>query len=245
MKRTLTLASALTLGLSVAVWAGQDGGDARAAIDEPQERHADAGMFAPDPGGLIAWRNSRYRLRAGDIVALDFHEAAELSQTLAVRTDGHVTLKQVGPVPVAGRTLPELADLVRAAYAAIVRDPIVTVDLKKFATPSFVAGGQVVRPGTYRLHAPTTLTQALARAGGLRSRTTHSTVWLFRRVSHEFVEARRLDLNTIRERGETVQIRPEDVLYVPRSARSTFERFIPVPGAGLPAGAGRLAGAQP
>jgi hypothetical protein len=64
-------------------------------------------------------------------------------------------------------------------------------------------------------------------------------------VSHELVESRRLDLNAIRETGETVQIRPEDVLYVPRSARSTFERFIPVPGAGLAAGAGRIAGARP
>ena len=75
-----------------------------------------------------------------------------------------------------------------------MHDPEVSVILKDFDKPFFLAGGQVNRPGKYQLRADTTVTEAVAIAGGFNDQARHSQVVLFRRVSGDLVESRVLDV---------------------------------------------------
>jgi hypothetical protein len=47
-----------------------------------------------------------------------------------------------------------------------LHNPIINVVLKDFEKPYFIAGGQVAHPGKFDLRDDTTLTEAIAIAGG-------------------------------------------------------------------------------
>jgi len=100
-----------------------------------------------------------------------------------------------------------------------------------FEKPYFIVGGEVGHPGKFELRGDTTTTQAVAIAGGFTESAKHSQVWLFRRVSNDWVETQRLDLKKMLKNGnlqEDAHLRPGDMLYVPKNALSKMKHFIPV-----------------
>lgn len=176
-------------------------------------------------------RSPRYKLAPGDSFDLSFELSPEFNQTaVAVQPDGFVTLRSVGDIKVQGLTVPELTQTLRTAYGKILNDPIISVNLKDFEKPYFVADGRVGRPGKYDLRGDTTLTQAIAIAGGFSDGSKASQVLLFRRVSDEWMEAKVIDVNKMHKTGnlkEDPMLHPGDMLFVPKTAFSKFERFLP------------------
>ena len=86
----------------------------------------------------------------------------------------------MGSIFVEGQTVPELTETLKAAYAKILHDPVITIALKDFEMPYFIAAGQVTKPGKYDLRSDLTVTQAVAIAGGFNDKSKHSQVVLFR-----------------------------------------------------------------
>lgn len=175
-------------------------------------------------------RNPRYRLRLGDSVDADFEFSPELNQTLVVGPDGYVTPRGVGSFHVEGQTVPELTETLKAAYAKTLHDPVITVTLKDFDKPYFIASGQVAKPGKYELRGPLTVTEAVAIAGGFNEKAKHSQVVLFRPTASGVFEAKLLNAKKLlasRNLSEDIFIQPGDMLYVPQNAFSKFSRFIP------------------
>jgi polysaccharide export outer membrane protein len=175
-------------------------------------------------------RSLRYRLRKGDSFDLDFALSPEFNQTVAVQPDGYVTLKVVGSIFIEGQSVPELTETLKTAYAKILHDPVVTVDLKDFDKPYFIAAGQVAKPGKYDLRGPLTVTEAVAIAGGFNDSAKHSQVVLFRPASNGMFETKLVNVKKLlasRNLSEDVYLRPGDMLYVPQSAFSHFRRYIP------------------
>ena len=87
--------------------------------------------------------------------------------------DGRVSLKHIGDVYVVGMTLTEIADYLKQLYATVYEDPIVTVVLVQSNSWRYTVMGQVQRPGIYYLDFPTTIVQAIARAGGFTEWANH------------------------------------------------------------------------
>jgi polysaccharide biosynthesis/export protein len=177
-------------------------------------------------------RYPRYRLRAGDVLDLNFTFTPEFNQSVRVQPDGYVNLKGVGDIRVQDRTTPEVLDAVRAAYSSILRDPTVTVELKEFEKPYFIVDGQVAKPGRFDLTGDTTVSQAVAIAGGFNDRAKNSEILVFRRVSDQWVEVQKVNLKQMVSRGdlsEDLHLHPGDMILVPRTTMSKLSRFIPVP----------------
>jgi len=148
---------------------------------------ARAAQLADSPAA--AHRDDRYRLCASDVISLTFPLTPEFDQTVSVQPDGFVSLAGASNVHLEGMTTEESAVAIRAAYAKILHDPIVTVELKDFNKPYFVVSGQVNRPGKYDLRGETSATQAIAIAGGFNDAARHSQVFLFRRINNDWYEA--------------------------------------------------------
>ena len=175
-------------------------------------------------------RSPRYRLRKGDSFDLDFALSPEFNQTVAVQPDGYVTLKGVGSILVEGQTVPELTETLKTLYAKILHDPVITVALKDFDKPYFIAAGQVTKPGKYDLRSDLTVTEAVAIAGGFNDKAKHSQVVLFRPLSGGGYEAKLLNVKKLlatRNLSEDVYLQPGDMLYVPQNAFSKIRRYIP------------------
>ncbi len=175
-------------------------------------------------------RNPRYRLRKGDTFDLDFALSPEFNQTVAVQPDGYVTLKGVGSIFVEGQSVPEVTEIVKAAYVKTLHDPVIAIALKNFEMPYFIASGQVAKPGKYDLRSDLTVTEGVAIAGGFNDKAKHSQVVLFRPVPGGGYEAKLLNVKKLlatRNLSEDVHLQPGDMLYVPQTAFSMIRPFLP------------------
>jgi polysaccharide export outer membrane protein len=182
-------------------------------------------------------RNPPYRFRVNDSFDLEFPFSPEFSQAgVRVGPDGYIPLHGAQPVHVAGLTVSEASEAIRNAYSGILHAPEVTIVLKEFEKPYFVASGQVEKPGKYDLLGETTVTQALAVAGGLTESAKHSQVLLFRRVSADWVKVTKLNVKQMLKSEnlqEDVFLKPGDMLYVPKNAISKIRPFIPYTNTGM------------
>jgi polysaccharide export outer membrane protein len=238
-KKALLLVLSAALGATV--WCASMNAEEQKAIASSEVSRSIGGRTeAPSPGEVpppsLQRRNPRYQLCRGDVFDLDFPFTPEFNQTVTIQPDGYITLRAVGDLQVEGQTVPEVTQSLRTAYGKILHDPVITIALKDFDKPYFIASGQVGRPGKYDLRGDTTVTQALAIAGGFTDNAKHSQVLLFRRVSNDWVEVRKLDVKQMLQAAnlsEDLHLRPGDMLFVPKNAVSKIRPWIPYPSLGM------------
>jgi polysaccharide biosynthesis/export protein len=185
------------------------------------------GASSPDEMGN---RRPLYRLRKSDVIEVKFNFASEYDQTLSIQPDGLITLRGLDALYAEGLTVSDLRTAIRQAYASTLHDPEVTINLKDFEKPFFIATGAIGRPGKYELRGDTTVTEGIALAGGFTEQAKHSEVVLFRRISEERTEARVLNVKQMlnsRNLSEDFHVRPGDLLYVPQNRISKIRRYLP------------------
>lgn len=178
---------------------------------------------------IPAERNPRYKIGRDDVLSISFPLSPELNQKVTVQPDGFISLQSAGSIHVGGLTVPELIEAIKKAYANVLRDPIVDVDLTDFQKPLFTVLGQVEKPGQYTLRSDITVTQAIAVAGGFAP-TAKTQVFLYRVVSSNWAEVRELKLKDIlngKNITEDVHIRPGDMIFVPEKFIANFKKYVP------------------
>jgi protein involved in polysaccharide export with SLBB domain len=199
----------------------------------PEVRAANAEPAAPAAAAnqpSFQNRYPRYKLRPGDVFDIAFELSPEFNQTVTVQPDGYITLRGIGDVHVAEQDVPQLTATLRTAYSKILNDPLISILLKDFEKPYFIADGQVGRPGKYELRGATTLTEAIAMAGGFTDSAKHSQVLLFRRVNDDWVSAKIIDVKKMEKLGnlhEDPALHPGDMLFVPKNRLSKIKPFLP------------------
>jgi polysaccharide export outer membrane protein len=175
-------------------------------------------------------RHPLYRLSKSDTVDVSFTFSPDFNQSLIVQPDGFVALKGAGTLLAEGLTIPQMQQAIVFAYRAFLREPEVTVTLKDFDKPYFLASGEVVRPGKYELRGDLTVNEAVAIAGGFTQQAKHSQVVLFRRISAYVAESHVIDLKKMldsRNLNEDLHLQPGDFIFVPQSRISKIRRYIP------------------
>lgn len=179
------------------------------------------------------WSGGRYRITPGDVLQLTFVYVPEFDQTLTVQPDGYITLRGIGDLRALGLTVPDLRLALAAAYAPLLKEPTITVVLKEFEKPYFIAAGEVSHPGKYELRGATTLSQALAVAGGPTPGSKRSEVVLLRRHDDQVAMVTHVNIGKMyksKDLTEDPLVRAGDTLFVPRSSWSSISPFIPRPG---------------
>jgi polysaccharide export outer membrane protein len=225
------LSAVVVIGVSLAYAGGQQ---------NPPEGPANQGSnvsantskseITPSADSQFQQRNPRYKLEPGDSFDVSFELNPEFNQTATVQPDGYITLRGIGDLHVANRTMPELTELLRTAYSQILHQPLINIVLRDFEKPYFIADGQVARPGKYELRDDTTLTQAIAMSGGFLDSAKHSQVLLFRRAAEGWFSAQIFDVKKMEKEGnlhEDPQLHPGDMLFVPKNRFSKIKPFIP------------------
>ena len=216
----ITCASASLWGQSSAVPVRETLADATSASME----HSNSDQPA------LQKRNPRYQVHADDVLALTFPLSPEFNQpTVMVQPDGYINLQGADSVYVQGLSAPEIAQVLKKAYAGTLHDPIISVDLVDFQKPYFLASGQVGKPGQYDLRHETTVSEGIAIAGGLVP-TAKTQVFLFHRVSTNWVEVKKLNLNDLlrgKNANEDAYLSPGDSIFVPEKFITKFRKYIP------------------
>lgn len=171
-----------------------------------------------------------YRLHAGDQIEISFSLSPDFDETVYILPDGYISLRETGILYAQGLTLPELSEQVKRAYKGVLHQPVITVSLKDFEKPYFIATGQLGKPGKYDLRGRVTVSEAIAIAGGLTNASKHSQVILFRRTADGITEARTIDLKhqlAKKDLREDTVLRDGDMVYVPQNRLSKISRYLP------------------
>jgi len=199
-------------------------GSSNGAIAQPGKA---GGKGDPAFGGE---RHPLYRLAKSDTVDVTFTFSPDFNQTLTVQPDGFVALKGTGTLLAEGLTVPQMQQAVVYAYRGFLREPEVTVTLKDFDKPYFLASGEVARPGKYELRGDLTVNEAVAIAGGFTQQARHSQVVLFRRISAYVAESHVIDLKKMLDSHdihEDLHLQPGDFIFVPQSRISKIRKYVP------------------
>jgi polysaccharide biosynthesis/export protein len=221
--------------VAAAICVAQAGSASNAAVPVASAQPATTGASTPE----FSQRDGRYHMRESDVFDISFELSPEYNQTgLVVQPDGFVTLRGIGDVKVEGETVPQLNETLRMAYSKILHDPIISVTLRDFQKPYFIADGQVEHPGKFELRGDVTLTEAIAMAGGFLESAKHSQVVLYRRVNDQWSSAQVFNVKLMEGKhdlSEDPLLRPGDMLFVPKNRLSKVKPFIPTSNVGMAA----------
>jgi polysaccharide export outer membrane protein len=159
---------------------------------------------------------SEYRIGREDVLEVVVWHEPELTRTMPVRPDGKIALPLAGEIEAAGLTPTELRDKLKTALDPYVKDVSVAVLVREINGPRFFVLGEVTRPGGFPLRGATTVTQALALAGGPGEFANGQVVWLRQKEDggQDRVRLSYKELVTGEAEG-ALWLAAGDVLYVP------------------------------
>lgn len=160
-----------------------------------------------------------YRIGPEDVIQISVYEEPDLSLEIRVSADGHITYPLLGRVEVAGLTPQELEQkLIELLEKDFLVDPQVSVVIKGYGNIYVI--GEVRQPGPYQLSPNMTLMTALALAGGITDAATQDQVRVVRHAgeSREIFEISLSDITQEGMREKDIQLKPNDVVLVRKSA---------------------------
>lgn len=173
--------------------------------------------------------DEKYRIEAGDTLEIEYVYHPEMKQDEVVRSDGRITARLVGEIPVAGMIPADLAELLVTKTSDRLRNPEVSVRIGRFGDKAVYVGGEVGKPGLVPYQRGLTPLQAIIAAGGFRASAQPDSVILVRagRLRNGFV-SRKLNLAEVITAGtrEPLRLAPHDVLYVPRSGIAEADLWV-------------------
>jgi len=194
-----------------------------------QVRDASISNGPTTPG--LQERYPRYKVMPSDVLAISFPLIPELQTVLVtVQPDGFITLPDgTETIYVKDETVPQIVDTLTKAYSKTMHNPIVAVNLTNFQASQFTVNGEVGKPGQYALRTDTTVSEGIAVAGGFLP-SAKTQVFLFHRVSSEWVEVKRIHLKQLlngHDIHEDVRLQPGDMIFVPDKFIAKFRRYLP------------------
>ena len=176
--------------------------------------------------------DEEYKIGHGDVIDINFLYNSEYNvSNIKVRPDGRISLPYAGEILAAGLTPVQLDSIITDTYAKIVMEPEVAVIMRDFAESVVYVLGEVGAPGAYEIDRSLTLLSALAKSHGMNEEAKRSSVLVIRRVSSDRIVGMQFDAKELLEEGRfdlDIPLKPNDIIYVPKSALYKAEEFISI-----------------
>jgi polysaccharide biosynthesis/export protein len=194
----------------------------------------------PAPESGLPTELPQYRLQIGDVLQVRLPLTPEFNDEVTIRPDGRISTSFVNDADAYNQTVPALTAVLREAYARDMRDPHLSVIVKSFAPYRIYVAGEVTLPGEYTTQGPNlTLSQAIARAGGLKLSGESDDIFILRRGPHdepEFLATKYRSIMRGIDPAADVRLARYDVVFVPRTSiaelylffNQYLQQFVPV-----------------
>jgi polysaccharide export outer membrane protein len=169
------------------------------------------------------------RVGPGDLLRVEIWGDGEVTRRVTIGPDGRATVPLLGPVPLAGRTVTEVADTISTGLKRYIREPVASVALLDCKSQRVEVLGEVYEPGTYSWYEGDTVVTAVERAQGFIPAT--AAFWRVHLIRGALERPRvyKVDLERLLdgEPGvEDVPVEPGDIIYVPPRWATSFDRFV-------------------
>lgn len=154
-----------------------------------------------------------YKIGPNDVLFIRVWNEGEFSGPVAVHQDGKFTLPLVGDLEAGGKTPLEVQEIVATALKKLVVKPLVTVTVQDVGSKRYYLDGQVNHPGEYALVTPTTILEAISKAGGIGEFANQKKIYVLRgstRIPFNYKEV----LHG-KKMAQNIKLEPGDHIVVP------------------------------
>ena len=156
--------------------------------------------------------SSTYKIGPGDVLSIQVWNEAAFTRPVVVHQDGKFTLPLVGDLEAGNKTPVEVQDIVAKALTKYVVKPLVTVTVQEVGSKKYYMDGLIARSGEYPLVVPTTILEAISKAGGLQDFANQKKIYVLRgsqRIPFNYkdvIRGKNMKQNILLEPGDHVVV---------------------------------------
>jgi protein involved in polysaccharide export with SLBB domain len=205
----------------------------RTATDVPEETQANRQEQMSEEAAVVPFYNnffSTYRLGPEDVISVVVFNQDRYSRAgIIVPPSGRISLSLIpGGVFVNGKTVDEVAEVIKKRYDEYIIDPQVTVSLDKASSYRYSVIGDVGQPGIRLMSRRLTVTEALAEAGGVLDTGNKSKVVVLRRQSTGVLAQIPVNVSAIYKgkAADNTFLVPGDQIVVPGNTLKTIQKIM-------------------
>lgn len=184
------------------------------------------GGMGPPTGATYAPAPFKFAFQVGDEISVAVWKEKDLETTQRIQRDGTISPMLLGTVVVAGKTVDEVRTDFEGRYMEYLREPKVSVRVVTIHSERVFVLGEVREPAAIALNGPTTLTQALAQAGGFEQEfADQQRVRIIRTGPDGRPSLITANVSAMLTGNQPiVQVMPGDVVYVPPTGLASWSR---------------------
>lgn len=157
--------------------------------------------------------SNSYKVGPSDVLLIRVWDEPEFSGPVVVQQNGNFTLPLVGDLPAGGKTPVQIQDIIGKALTKYVVKPLVTVTVQEVGSKRYYMDGLIAHPGEYSLVTPTTILEAISRAGGLQDFANAKHIYILRGDKRIYFNYK--DVLKGKHMEQNIQIDPGDHIVVP------------------------------
>jgi len=173
---------------------------------------------------------STYRLGPEDVISVDvFNQERYTRKGITIPPSGRISLSLIpGGVFVNGKTVDEVAEIVKKRYEEFIIDPQITVSLDKASSYRYSVIGDVLQPGIRLMNHRMTVTEAIAEAGGVLGTGDKSKIVVLRRQSDGMLAQIPVNVSAIYKgkKADTTFLVPGDQIIVPGNKMKKIQQIL-------------------
>jgi len=157
--------------------------------------------------------SNTYKIGPSDVLSIRVWNEEKFSGPVAVHQDGKITLPLLGDIQAGDLTPVQVQDNVTKALTKYVVKPLVTVVVQEVGSKKYYLDGQVNHPGEFPLAVPTTILEAISKAGGLQEFANSKKIYILRgdkRIPFNYKDVLRGKLME-----QNIRLEPGDHIVVP------------------------------
>ncbi|MGI8836155.1 MAG: polysaccharide biosynthesis/export family protein [Pyrinomonadaceae bacterium] len=201
--------------------------------DIPKETEANRHEQLSEEAAVVPYYNNfftTYRLGPEDVISVVVFNQDRYSRAgIVVPPSGRISLSLIqGGIFVNGRTVDEVAELIKKKYDEYIIDPQVTVSLDKASSYRYSVIGDVGQPGIRLMNHRMTVTEALAEAGGVLQTGDKSKVVVLRRQANGMLSPIAVNVSAIYKgrAADNTYLVPGDQIVVPGNKLKTLQKIM-------------------
>jgi polysaccharide biosynthesis/export protein len=207
--------------------------NSRIPADIPAETQANRQEQISEEAAVVPYYNnffSTYRLGPEDVISVTVFGQERYSRSgIVIPPSGRIALALVPDgIFVNGKTVEEVAELIKKRYDEYIIEPQVSVSLDKASSYRYAVIGDVGQPGVKMMSHRMTVTEALNEAGGVLPTGDRSRVVVLRRQPNGNLASIAVNVSKIYkgQLPDSTYLVPGDQVIVPGNKLKTFQKIM-------------------
>lgn len=201
--------------------------------DVPADTQANRQEQLSEEAAVVPYYNNfftTYRLGPEDVISVQVFGQERYSRGgITIPPSGRISLQLIpGGVFVNGKTVEEVAEIIKQKYDEYIIDPEVTVSLEKASSYRYSIIGDIAQPGIRLMSHRMTVTEAIAEAGGVLPTGNRSNVVVLRRQQNGMLAPIAVNVSKIYkgQAPDNTYLVPGDQIIVPGNKFKTFQKIM-------------------